>query len=319
MIWPTKDVLDLESLDSDVLLEVLHDVERFDQPIAPQEGLGRTVALLYFETSTRTRVSFERAARRIGAEIMVVDVQATSLAKGETLRDTLQAFASLGIDVAVIRHPASGTLSRVASSVPLSLVNAGDGLHEHPTQGLLDLYTLRRRFGRLEGLKVAIIGDVAHSRVARSNIHGLTKLGAQVTAVGPATLLPSGLGQWGIRTTTNLEEVLSDMDVLYVLRIQKERLQKALLPSFGDYAKGYQITPERLGRTKGTCVVMHPGPMNRGVEIADEVADGPRSLIWEQVKNGVPVRMAILAALLNRKEKVSDALPEIKWPDILKR
>jgi len=301
MIWPTKDVLNLESLEPAFLEEFLAFAQSLEGSEGGTAGAGRTVALLFFESSTRTRVSFEMAAKRTGAEVTVIDVSNSSLSKGETLQDTLQTFEAMGIDAVVVRHPHSGVLDQAAAGTGISVVNAGDGMHEHPTQGLLDLYTLWRRFGRLRGLHVAIIGDIAHSRVARSNIHGLTKLGARVTAVGPATLLPPGLDQWGVRVTTGLEEVLPEADVLYVLRLQRERMQRALIPSMGDFAKGYQINGERLRRTKRTCVVMHPGPMNRGVEIDDEAADGPRSLIREQVKNGVTVRMAVLAALFNRK------------------
>ncbi len=303
MIWPAKDVLEIVSLSRDHLETFLGYAEGFEGDHENRAGEGRAVILLFFEASTRTRVSFELAASRIGATVTVVDVSGSSVSKGETLRDTLRTFEALGADAVVIRHPVSGTLERAASWTNCSLINAGDGMHEHPTQAFLDLYTLKKAFGRLDGLRVAFVGDIAHSRVARSNMHALMKMGAHPVAVGPATLLPPGLGEMGVSTSTNLEEVLPAADVLYVLRVQRERMQKALIPSLGDYARGYQITAERLGRAKKTCVVMHPGPMNRGVEISTEVADGPRSLIQEQVKNGVIVRQALLAALFQRRNQ----------------
>lgn len=301
MIWPSKDLLDVASLSREQAEEFFQYADACEKTDVSSLGKGKTVVLLFFEKSTRTRISFEVAAGKVGAGVSVAYAEAISVGKGETLEDTFRVIQSMGVDAVVVRHPISGVLERPASKTTLSVINAGDGMHEHPTQALLDAWTIRKRFGKLDGLRVTVVGDILHSRVARSNFHLLSKFGVQLTAVGPATLLPAGLSHFGVQTTTDLDKALIQADVVYVLRIQHERQQKSLIPSVGDYAKGYLITADRLAKAKSTCVVMHPGPMNRGVEITDQVADGPRSLIFDQVKNGVAIRTAVLAALFNRR------------------
>ena len=255
---------------------------------------GKTVVLLFFEASTRTTTSFAVAAKRLGADVISVGASTSSVVKGETLRDTAQNIVAMGAEVVVVRHRSSGAAHLLARALAEPVVNAGDGQHEHPTQGLLDIFTMREKLGRVEGLHVGIVGDVAHSRVARSNIHGLTKLGAKVTVVGPPTLIPPGIERMGAGVSYELDEVLGDLDVVNMLRVQNERLSGALLPSAGEYARMYGLNAERAGRLKAGALVMHPGPMNRGVEITSEVADGERAVILEQVTNGVFVRMAVL-------------------------
>lgn len=304
-IWTRKDLLDLRSLsvsEIEAILdaavpfkELLRDPARpasKDRPLA-----GRTVAFLFSEASTRTRSSFEMAARRLGAEVLGFSAASSSLLKGETLLDTIKNLEAMGVDYFVVRHEQSGVLESLACRTRASLVNAGDGSHEHPTQALLDLFTLRGKKGRIKGLKVVIIGDIEHSRVARSNLHGLRKLGAQVLLCGPQALLPEGLKAPGVRLTHDLDAALAGADAVNVLRIQLERQKQNLITSVQDYFQAYGLTPERLRLAKPDCLVLHPGPLNRGVEIASEVADGPQSAILEQVTNGVAVRMAVLSLL----------------------
>jgi len=255
---------------------------------------GRTVINLFFEPSTRTRMSFEIAEKRLSADTLNFAAASSSLSKGETLIDTARNLEAMAPDIIVVRHASSGAahlLSRVCRS---RIVNAGDGMHEHPTQALLDAFTIRERKGRLEGLKVAIVGDLAHSRVLRSNLLLLTKMGADVTACGPATLLPPGLAEAGARVTTSLDEAVEGADVVMMLRVQHERMQGLFLPSVREYFTLFGLTEARLRRAKDDVIVMHPGPMNRGVEIDSAVADGPWSVILDQVANGVAVRMAVL-------------------------
>src|SRR6266480_4818199 len=261
---------------------------------------GKVVVSLFYEDSTRTRISFETAAKRLSCDVMAFTVGSSSVSKGESLRDTVQTIAAMGIDAVVVRHRAAGTPHRIASWIDASIVNAGDGRHEHPTQALLDLLTLRRHLGSdaFRGLRVGIVGDVRHSRVARSGVKAFAAVGADVTVVGPPTLLPESLEGWPARAATDLDDVLPELDVVYLLRIQRERLGSALLPSLREYTSRYGLTAARAARLKPDTVVMHPGPMNRGVEIAAEVADGPASIITEQVANGVAVRMAVLWSLL---------------------
>jgi aspartate carbamoyltransferase catalytic subunit len=261
--------------------------------------LGKTVVSLFYEDSTRTRLSFETAAKRLSADTMTFSVATSSVRKGESLRDTVQTIAAMGVDAVVVRHGAAGAPQRVSDWIDASIINAGDGSHEHPTQALLDVFTLRRHLGAsLEGLRVAIVGDIRHSRVARSTSKALAALGAHVTLVGPPTLLPESLAGWPAEVACDLDSVLPDADVVYLLRIQLERQTAALIPSLREYATRYGLTIERAARLRPDTLVMHPGPMNRGVEIAAEVAEGPASVITEQVANGVAVRMAVLYDLL---------------------
>jgi aspartate carbamoyltransferase catalytic subunit len=259
---------------------------------------GKTVASLFYEDSTRTRLSFETAAKRMSADVMSFSVGASSVSKGESLRDTALTIEAMGVDAIVVRHRSSGAPHRVASWVDASVINAGDGWHEHPTQALLDVYTILRRLESLEDRHVAIIGDIKHSRVARSNVKAFTAMGATVTLVAPPTLLPPSLDGWPVEVSHDLDAVLKTVDVVYLLRMQRERMTEALLPSLREYTATYGLTLARSRLLQPDAIVMHPGPMNRGVEIAPEVADLPQSTIVEQVSHGVAVRMAVLFLLL---------------------
>ncbi|HLQ55165.1 MAG TPA: aspartate carbamoyltransferase catalytic subunit [Streptosporangiaceae bacterium] len=263
---------------------------------------GRTVVNLFFEDSTRTRISFEAAAKRLSADVINFSAKGSSVAKGESLKDTALTLEAMGADAVVIRHSASGAPHRLAGWVKGSVVNAGDGSHEHPTQALLDAFTMRRRLGRLGGLRVAIVGDVLHSRVARSNVLLLSTLGAEVTLVGPPTLLPVAVGAWPCSVSYDLDSALPKSDVVMMLRVQQERMNAAYFPSVREYSRRYGLDAARMAMLPEHAVVMHPGPMNRGVEIAAEVADSARSTIVEQVANGVSVRMAVLYLLLGGAE-----------------
>ncbi|GIH10597.1 aspartate carbamoyltransferase [Rhizocola hellebori] len=258
---------------------------------------GRTVVNLFYEDSTRTRISFEAAAKRLSADVINFSAKGSSVAKGESLKDTAWTLQAMGADAVVIRHPASGAPHRLANWVEGSVLNAGDGTHEHPTQALLDAYTIRSRMGKIDGLQVAIVGDVLHSRVARSNVLLLTTLGAKVTLVGPPTLVPSELGEYSY----DLDAVLPEADVVMMLRVQRERMTDSYFPSAREYSRRYGLDGARVRRMPDHAIVMHPGPMNRGMEITPEVADSPRSTIVEQVTNGVSVRMACLYLLLGGK------------------
>lgn len=258
---------------------------------------GRTVVTVFYENSTRTRTSFELAAKYLSADTVSVSASSSSVQKGESLADTARTIEAMGADVVVLRHPAAGAAELLARAVNCSVINAGDGIHEHPTQALLDLFTIREHKGSIQGLKVAIIGDILHSRVARSNIWGLTKLGAEVAVAGPATLMPPGLEKMGVKVFTNVEDAVKGADVINVLRIQLERQKQGLFPSLREYAQLYGINKERLALADKDALLLHPGPMNRGVEISADVADGSRSVINEQVTNGVAVRMALLYLL----------------------
>ena len=259
---------------------------------------GRTVATLFFEDSTRTRLSFETAAKRLSADTLSFSVGTSSVNKGESLKDTARTIEAMGVDAIVVRHGASGAPWQLARWVDAAIVNGGDGWHEHPTQALLDAFTLRTRFGSLDGLRVAIVGDIAHSRVARSNVWALTTLGAEVTLVAPRTLLPPDTSSWPVRITDDLDAVLPDVDVVYLLRMQFERQGAALVPSLAEYVSRFGLTRRRAETLGAGAVVLHPGPMNQGVEIAAEVVDDPRCLVLDQVANGVSVRMADLFRLL---------------------
>jgi len=258
---------------------------------------GKTVINLFYEASTRTRTSFEIAGKWLSADVINISASASSAAKGESLLDTGRTLQAMHPDVVVIRHEAAGAPQILAEALAASVINAGDGAHEHPTQALLDLFTIRERLGRLSGLKVAIVGDITHSRVARSNLHGMRKVGMEVRLCGPATLLPRHAEQLGAVVTTKMEQAIRDVDIVMMLRIQQERMESGLLPSLREYSRLFGLTVERLKRAKEGVLIMHPGPMNRGVEIAPEVADGPYSIILDQVTNGVAIRMALLFLL----------------------
>ncbi|MCG9967614.1 aspartate carbamoyltransferase catalytic subunit [Pelotomaculum terephthalicicum JT] len=258
---------------------------------------GRSVVTVFYEASTRTRVSFELAAKYLSADTVNIAAGTSSVSKGEGLKDTARTIAAMGADVVVLRHPMAGAADMLARTIGAPVINAGDGAHEHPSQALLDLFTVREKKGRLEGLKVAIIGDILHSRVARSDIWGFTKMGAEVRLSGPATLLPQETERMGAITCASIEEALTGADVINILRIQKERQQQGLFPGLREYSQLFGINKERLKLAAPDALVMHPGPMNRGVEIAPEVADGVQSVINEQVTNGVAVRMALLYLL----------------------
>ena len=264
---------------------------------------GRTVVNLFFEDSTRTRISFELAAKRLSADVINFAAKGSSVSKGESLKDTALTLEAMGADAIVCRHSASGAPHRLAKWVKGSVINAGDGTHEHPTQALLDAYTIRRRLGRLDGVRVTIVGDVLHSRVARSNVLLLDTLGAQITLVAPPTLLPVGIGSWPVEVSYDLDAVLAKADVVMMLRVQQERMNASYFPSAREYSRRYGLDARRMALLPEDAIVMHPGPMNRGMEIAAEVADSVRSTIVEQVSNGLSVRMAVLYLLLGGDSK----------------
>ncbi|HUK73776.1 MAG TPA: aspartate carbamoyltransferase catalytic subunit [Streptosporangiaceae bacterium] len=291
---------DLTRDDALLILDTADELARMsDRPIKKLPTLrGRTVVNLFFEDSTRTRISFEAAAKRLSADVINFSAKGSSVAKGESLKDTAQTLEAMGADGVVIRHSASGAPHRLAGWVRGSVVNAGDGTHEHPTQALLDAFTMRRRLGRLEGLRVTIVGDILHSRVARSNVLLLHTLGADVTLVGPPTLQPVAVDTWPCAVSYDLTATVPKSDVIMMLRVQQERMKAAFFPSVREYSRRYGLDAARMGMLPEHAIVMHPGPMNRGVEIAAEVADAPRSTVVEQVANGVSVRMAVLYLLL---------------------
>src|ERR1700733_4494349 len=299
MSWTKKNLLDIESLTADETRTVLDTARAFkavgERAIKKVPALrGKTVVNLFIEPSTRTRISFELAAQRLTADIVNFSADASSFKKGETLKDTARNLEALNADFIVIRHSASGAphfLSRVVKS---SVINAGDGAHEHPTQALLDAFTIREKKGKIEGLNVTILGDILYSRVARSNIWAMTKLGARVTLCGPSTLVPRVFEQMGCRVTYNVDEAIADADIINLLRIQHERQRKTMFPSLGEYVSLFGLNKARMARTKPGALIMHPGPINRGVEIDSEIADSGRSVILDQVTNGLAIRMAVL-------------------------
>jgi len=260
--------------------------------------VGKTVVNLFYESSTRTRTSFELAAKRLSADVVNFAASGSAVEKGESLKDTAQTIEAMGVDAIVVRHRSSGAPHRLAGWVSANVINAGDGMHEHPTQALLDLYTIRQRFPSFDGLRVAIVGDVLHSRVARSNIWGLQMMGADVTIVAPRTLLPPRVETWGAEVTHDLDAVLPKADVVYLLRMQLERMQVGFVPSLREFSRLWGIDADRAAAMKEDAVIMHPGPMNRGVEITASAADLPRSVITAQVANGIAVRMALLYLML---------------------
>ena len=302
MILQSKDVLGLEDLTAEEILGVLdvaaHFRAVFDRPVRSVPIMrGRTVVNFFHEPSTRTRISFELAEKRLSADIINFAAAQSSFSKGETLRDTAENLAAMKIDMLIVRHSSAGAARYLANVLKCSVINAGDGAHEHPTQGLLDIMTMRQRLGDLRGRKVAIIGDITHSRVARSNLWGLTKLGAEVTFCGPPTMVPGGLDKLGAKIEYDLHKAVADADVLNVLRIQLERHSSKSFPGNREYHRMYGITQDVVRKLKPEAFIMHPGPMNRDVEIASEVADGPRQVILDQVANGVAVRMALIYLL----------------------
>ena len=298
-----RHLLGIDGLGRSDLEEILDLTDAFAEigrrPIPRVPALrGRTVATLFFENSTRTRMSFETAARRLSADTVAFSSGTSSLSKGESIRDTVEVVASYGADVLVVRHAMAGTAHRVAEWTDLSVVNAGDGCHEHPTQALLDCYTLRERRGSLDGMRIAIVGDVSHSRVARSDVLAFTTLGAEVVLVAPATLLPPAIEGWPVTVAHELDPLLGDLDAIYLLRLQRERITEGLIPSLREYAADFCLTAGRVARMRSDALVLHPGPTNRGVEISAEAAADHRSVILDQVVNGVSVRMAVLFLLL---------------------
>ena len=298
-----RDFLSIEDLDREGVLELLDTAEYMSDVLGREIPKvpalrGKTIVSLFYEDSTRTRLSFETAAKRLGADTMTFTTGSSSVKKGESLLDTVKTIESMGIDAMVVRHPAAGAPHRIAGWIDAAVVNAGDGRHAHPTQALLDAFTLRRHRGDLTGARIAIVGDVTNSRVARSGVQCWTRLGAEVTLVGPPTLMPECLEGWPVQVTNDLDDLLSEIDVVYVLRVQQERIGRALLPSMREYYARWGITEARAEAMKPDALVMHPGPMIRGSEIATEVVDGPRSLVREQVANGVAVRMAVLWDLI---------------------
>jgi aspartate carbamoyltransferase catalytic subunit len=301
-----KHLLSIEDLDREQLVGLLdltdHMVEIGQRPIPKVPALrGKTVVSLFFEDSTRTRTSFDTAAKRLSADTMSFAVSSSSVNKGESLRDTVETISAMGVDAFVVRHKSSGAPALITNFTAASIVNAGDGWHQHPTQALLDCYTIRQSLGRrdgFEGLRIAIVGDIRHSRVARSDVQAFAMLGAHVTLVAPPTLLPPSLDGWPVEVSHDLDAVLPDLDVLYMLRVQRERMDDALLPSMAEYSTRYGLTAARAQRLAAHALVLHPGPMNRGIEMVVDPAELPGSRILEQVANGVAVRMAVLFTLL---------------------
>ena len=298
-VWTRKHLLGLDDLSAEEITYILDTAESFREvstrSIKKVPSLrGKVVVNLFFEDSTRTRMSFSLAASRLSADVLEFAAHSSSVTKGETLRDTARNIEAMGIDIVVIRHSQSGAPHMLAKCLNASVVNAGDGQHEHPTQALLDMFTMRERLGAIAGKKVAIVGDIAHSRVARSNIIGLRKLGAEVVVVGPATLVPSAIRTMGCEISHSLDAVLPHVDVINMLRIQFERFSTSLFPSLREYSTLYGLNAKRLARCKSNVLVMHPGPINRGLELTSDVADGPNSAILAQVTNGLAIRMAVL-------------------------
>ena len=299
MSWHRKHLLDIESLTAEEILTVLDTARGFkavgERAIKKVPALrGKTVINLFVEPSTRTRISFELAEQRLSADVINFSTEASSFKKGETLKDTAKNLEALNADFIVIRHSASGAPHFLSRVVNASIINAGDGAHEHPSQALLDAFTIRERKGKIAGLNVTILGDILYSRVARSNIWALTKLGAKVTLCGPSTLVPKTFEQMGCRVTHDVDEALREADIIHLLRIQHERQRKTMFPSIGEYTSLFGLNKARLAKTKPDALIMHPGPINRGVEIDSEIADCERSVILQQVTNGLAVRMAVL-------------------------
>lgn len=300
-IWTRKDLTGLDELSAEEITFLLDTARAFkgvgERSLKKVPALrGKTLVNFFVEPSTRTRTSFEVAAMRLSADVVNISATASSLQKGETLKDTALNLQALRADIIVLRHSSPGSSKFLAERLESSIINAGDGAHEHPTQGLLDIFTIREKFGKIEGLNIAIVGDILFSRVARSNIFGLLKLGAKVTLVGPSTLVPKSFEKLGVRVSHRIDEILAEADVVNLLRIQHERQRKEYFPGLGEYISLFGLTKARAEKLNPSCLIMHPGPINRGVEIDSDVADGKQSVILEQVTNGIAVRMAVLYA-----------------------
>ena len=303
-----KHLLSMDQLSAEDITTILDTAESLRQvtarPIKKLPTLrGRTVCNLFYEASTRTRISFELAAKRLSADVINFSADSkSSVAKGESFKDTAWTLEAMGVDAIIVRHGSSGAPHQLSQWVKASVINAGDGSHEHPTQALLDLYSIREHFKDFDGLKVAIVGDIISSRVARSNVKGLVTMGAEVVLVGPPTLVPREASEWGVTITSDLDDVLPNVDICYLLRVQKERQSEQLFPSLREYASLWGLDSRRLAMMRPESLVMHPGPMNRGVEISAEVSESPRSIILDQVSNGLAVRMSLLYLMLGGRE-----------------
>ncbi|MCX7706213.1 MAG: aspartate carbamoyltransferase catalytic subunit [bacterium] len=299
MNWKRKDLLGLEELNREEIEYILDTASSFKEvstrPVKKVPALrGKTIVNLFFEPSTRTKTSFELAGKRLSADVLNFEVSTSSVSKGETIVDTARNIEAMKVDCFIVRHSVSGAPYLISRSVRAAVINAGDGCHEHPTQALLDLFTVREIFGKIVGIKIAIIGDIFHSRVARSNIWGFTKLGAKVTVCGPPTLIPSGIEKTGVRVCYSISDAVKDADIVYLLRLQKERQQENFFPSHSEYRNFFGFDLKKFGFSKNKFFLMHPGPMNRGIEISTEAAEKENSLILQQVTNGIAVRMAVL-------------------------
>lgn len=302
-VLKAKDILGLEEMEAEDIQFILDTAESMkevsERQIKKVPTLrGKTMINIFYEPSTRTRTSFEIAGKRLSADVVNISTSASSVVKGETLKDTGRNLMAMKPDILVIRHSAVGAPKILADTLPIPVINAGDGAHEHPTQALLDLFSIREKKGSLKGLKAAIVGDITHSRVARSNIHGMRKMGMEVRIAGPATLLPRHVEQLGVQVYTDVDAAIEGVDIIMMLRIQLERQGQGLFPSLREYSRLFGLNRKRVKRAKADVLIMHPGPMNRGVEISSEVADGPYSIILDQVTNGVAIRMAVLFLLL---------------------
>jgi len=298
-----KDLLSLAELTKEEILDLLDTAESMKEILTREIKKvptlrGKTIVNLFFEPSTRTKTSFEMAAKRLSADVVNFSAAGSSLAKGETLKDTAKNIEAMEVDAVVVRHSASGAAHYLARVLKASVINAGDGAHEHPTQGLLDIFTMREKKGELDGIEVAIVGDITHSRVARSDIHGLNKLGAKVTVVGPPTLIPIGIERLNVSVASSIDEVIHKVDVIIMLRIQLERQKSPLFPTLREYSKLFGLNAQRLKRAKKDVIIMHPGPVNWGVELSPELIYHERNVILDQVTNGVAVRMAVLYKLI---------------------
>jgi aspartate carbamoyltransferase catalytic subunit len=309
-----RHLLAMSDLDPDGVTTILDTAEELKdialRPIKKVPTLrGRTVCNLFYEDSTRTRISFELAAKRLSADVLNFSAKGSSVSKGESLKDTALTLQAMGVDAVVIRHSMSGAPLNLTRYLDAVVLNAGDGWHQHPTQALLDLFTIRERFGRIDGLRTAVVGDVLHSRVARSVVQGLAMMGAEVTVVAPPTLLPPAVERWGATISHDVDAVLPKTDVLYLLRVQRERMHEQFFPSSREYARIWGVDGQRLGQLPPDAIVMHPGPMNRGVEITADVADADNSVITEQVTNGIAVRMSCLYLMLGAEQGADDPGP----------
>ncbi len=308
-----KHLLSMDQLSAEDITRILDTADSLRQvthgPIKKLPTLrGRTVCNLFYEASTRTRISFELAAKRLSADVINFSADSkSSVSKGESFKDTAWTLEAMGVDAIVVRHGSSGAPYQLSKWVKASVLNAGDGQHEHPTQALLDIFSIRERFKDLQGLRVLIVGDIVHSRVARSNVKGLVTMGANVTLIGPPTLIPAQAPSWGVKVSHDLDSVIADADVCYLLRVQRERQSEQLLPSLREYAAMWGLDARRMAKMRPDALVMHPGPMNRGVEIAADVSESPRSIVLDQVANGLAVRMSLLYLMLGGRDFEEEA------------